>query len=123
MRRKSVLVVEDDRATRTFLQIVLSDDPSVRVIEARDGEQAARLAKEMLPDLILLDVKLPRMSGVDVLFDLRAEPATRHIPVLVLTGAATGSDKKALATLGCTEFIEKPCHPMRLLEKVRQYLG
>jgi two-component system, OmpR family, phosphate regulon response regulator PhoB len=83
----TVLVVEDDSWARAMAHMLLADEGYV-VLEAETGEEAQQIAEEHSPDAILLDLGLPTKSGVDVLRDLKANPATRQIPVLVLSANA-----------------------------------
>lgn len=93
---RSVLLVEDDPWLRPLLAELLADE-GYRVIEAADGDVVASLAAEDPPDAIVLDLRLPRKSGLEVLAELRADPATAHVPVLVLSGEVDDLTRRILA--------------------------
>ena len=105
-----MLVVEDNPdderlATRTFKQAGRSEDWRV----ARDGEEALEVLKAKIPPtLVLLDLKLPRLSGVDVLTAIRDSPRLANIPVVVLTSSDEKTDLAACYALGCNAFVRKP---------------
>jgi signal transduction histidine kinase/ActR/RegA family two-component response regulator len=112
----TVLLVEDDSESRALVRRTLeSAAGQYVVIDAQDGAQALDLATGMLPDLIVLDIDLPDMSGWDVLTKLKADTATAAIPTLVLT--ATPDDQRAAQT-GVLMCLGKPIEPTRLLEKI-----
>ena len=92
------------------------------VLVATDGEEGVAMAAAEQPDLILMDLRLPVMDGWEATKRIKAQPATRHIPVIALTAhAMTGDREKALAA-GCDDFDTKPVEMSRLLEKVRALL-
>jgi CheY-like chemotaxis protein len=105
-----MLVVEDNPdderlATRTFKQAGRAEDWRV----ARDGEEALEILKAKIPPtLVLLDLKLPRLSGVDVLTAIREDTRLGHIPVVVLTSSDEKTDLAACYALGCNAFVRKP---------------
>ena len=87
MEQRTVLVVDDDATVRTLIAELL-DEAGYAVLEADCGRQALRLADEHLPTVVLLDHRLPDMSGLDLLERLRSRPASRYIPVIVVSGVA-----------------------------------
>jgi DNA-binding response OmpR family regulator len=91
-----ILVVEDDDWIRSLLAELLADE-GYRVLEAADGDAALRLAAEHVPDVIVLDLRLPGKSGLDVLAELRAAEATASTPVLVLSGEVDELTRRVLA--------------------------
>jgi two-component system cell cycle response regulator DivK len=95
---------------------------SYRLLEAPDGEAALALIRQDRPDLVLMDVQLPRMSGLDVTRTLRAEPATAAIPIIVVTSfALSGDDQRAMAA-GASGYLAKPYSPRDLLALIRKFL-
>jgi CheY-like chemotaxis protein len=100
-----VLVVEDDVAVRFLMGVVLGEDLGVRVVEAASGPDAVVAAARARPSLIILDLMLPGFDGIEVLRRLRADSATRDIPVVAMSAAAGGT--QALAE-GCAAFLQKP---------------
>ena len=113
-----VLVAEDDPSVRLTIEFVLQDE-GFTVLLAEDGEQALRLALENVPDIILLDQIMPKMDGKEVLHALRAEPSTREIPVLVLTGMARGEPSEWPGA----GFVGKPFSPEVLVQRIRETLA
>jgi two-component system phosphate regulon response regulator PhoB len=113
----TILVVDDEPAIRALIRASLAG-PGWHTIEAADGESALDLAREAAPDLVLLDVALPRLSGLEVCRRLRSDPATARTPVLLLTGAA----QPEAAQVGAQGCIGKPFSPQALLAQIRQAL-
>ena len=94
-----------------------------RLIEAMDGETGVAMARQELPDLILMDVQLPKMSGLDATRLLKTDPPTRHIPIIVITSFALSGDReKAMRRPGATSYLAKPYSPRELLAMVREFL-
>ena len=116
----TVLVVDDEKNIRRTLEMVLSGE-GYRVLEAESGEKALEtLGNPHEPvDVAIFDLKLPGMSGLDALQRLRADDATRDLPVIVISGHATVHDAVAAIKLGATDFFEKPLNRERVLVSVR----
>src|SRR5450432_2773321 len=116
----TVLVVDDEKNIRRTLEMVLTGE-GYRVLEAESGEQALEtLSNPHEPvDVAIFDLKLPGMSGLDALQRLRADDATRDMPVIVVRGHATVHDAVAAIKLGATDFFEKPLNRERVLVSVR----
>ncbi len=106
-RPPRVLVADDDPAVRSILTINL-EDVGYQVIEAGDGDEALWLARRALPDLILLDVMMPGLDGMDVLAILREHPETADIPVVLITARAGDSDVLGGWKAGAAYYITKP---------------
>jgi CheY-like chemotaxis protein len=119
--RPKVLVVEDDDNDILFLQRALSGCGAELDLDiARDGESAIqRLSQGNLPDRILLDLKLPRRSGLEVLAWIRSTPALKHLSVTVMTSSGEPSDLSRIQELGIEEYVVKPVSYQALLEIVR----
>jgi two-component system cell cycle response regulator DivK len=119
---RSVLYVEDNEYNRKIVRRLLSRT-SYRLREATDGEAALGMVREERPDLILMDVQLPKMSGLDVTRALRADPATTDIPIIVVTSfALSGDDQRAMAA-GASAYIAKPYSPRELLALIQTFLA
>ena len=103
--KSKVLLVEDSKFLRLASERALSK-AGYQVSTAADGEEALRVASDKLPDIILLDMMLPKLSGVDVLKGLKANPATVDIPVIVLTGLSQMNEQKLLSE-GAAAYFEK----------------
>ena len=121
MSGKTILYVEDNEYNRKIVRRLLGD-PSYRLIEAEDGESGVAQAFQELPDLILMDVQLPKMSGLDATRILKADPRTAHIPIIVITSFALSGDREKASAAGANNYLAKPYSPRELLSLVRQYL-
>jgi DNA-binding response OmpR family regulator len=115
--QKRILIVDD---TTDILQVVSRRLQSwgYEVVTADSGEDGLRLAQEQLPDLILLDIMMPKMKGRDVCARLKTDPATKHIPVIFLTALGLADHVKAGMDLGADDYIVKPFEPAELKERI-----
>jgi two-component system cell cycle response regulator DivK len=121
-QKKKILLVEDNEFNRKIVRDLLSRQP-YDLLEAQDGEAGVEAARRELPDLIIMDVQLPKISGLDATRRIRAEPATAKIPIIVVTSfALSGDDKKAMDA-GASAYLAKPYSPRQLLEAIRKMLG
>jgi len=118
MANKRVLVVDDDVKTVELVKLYLNRD-GYRVLTAYDGVEALRLARESHPDLIVLDIMLPRLDGLEVCRSLRAES---DVPIIMLTARTTDEDKLAGLDLGADDYVTKPFSPRELAARVRAVL-
>jgi two-component system cell cycle response regulator DivK len=117
----TVLYVEDNEYNRKIVRQLLSRT-SYRLVEAVDGEAALAMIHQETPDLVLMDVQLPKMSGFDVTRALRAEAATATTPIIMVTSfALSGDDQRAMAA-GASAYLAKPYSPRELLALVRKFL-
>jgi two-component system, cell cycle response regulator DivK len=116
MTARSILIVDDDERNRKLVRDVLQAD-GIPTLEARDGEEALALAAAHLPAVILLDVRLPDIDGAEVVRRLKAEPATRDIPVVAVTALA-GAGAELIAA-GFDAVLEKPIDVVELPGRVR----
>ena len=108
-----VLVVEDNDLERMLIRHRLRLD-RVILVEAADGASAIELARSAVPDLILLDLDLPDLSGFDVIHQLKEDPATRSIPVIFVSAFGSTDDKVRALDLGAIDFVTKPFDPAEL---------
>lgn len=113
----TVLVVDDEPTIRALVRAAL-EPAGVRVVEAADGVTALESVEADRPDLILLDIALPRMSGLDVCRRLKAQRETADIPVLLLTGLVLHIDAGAVDDVGAQGVIAKPFSPAKLVSQV-----
>ena len=120
--KKRVLVIEDTLDNRQILRDLLTA-AGYDIIEAEDGAAGVAMAAEQLPDLILMDIQLPVIDGYEATRRIKADPATRHIPVVAVTSYALAGDEAKTREAGCDGYIAKPYSPRNLLEKVRGFLG
>ncbi len=121
MRSAVVLVVEDDGVLRSLLSLMLADLPGVRAVVIEDGGEALRMAAECRPSLVLLDVRMAGIDGVELTRQLRATPATKSIPIIAMS-AAPASRADALAA-GADDFLDKPFDLDDFTRKVLVYLA
>ena len=117
-----VLIADDEPSMRALVRLTL-ESHRFEILEAEDGERALELARRELPDLLFLDWTMPRISGLDVCRQLREEPATAELRVVMLTARTQQFDRLAATAVGVDDYITKPFSPLRLLEKVRETLG
>ena len=119
---KVILIVEDDPKslvlTRDLLQV-----SGYSTIEATDGEQGVELAKSKKPDLILMDIQMPKMDGLEATRILKADATTSNIPVLALTSYAMKGDEERILQAGCDGYLAKPFNIQELLKTVAEYLS
>jgi two-component system cell cycle response regulator DivK len=118
---KRVLVVEDHGDNRRILYDLLTS-AGYEMIEAITGEDGVALAEAHRPDLILMDIQLPGLDGYEATRRIKANPALRHIPIIVVTSYALSGDDTKAVEAGCDAYIAKPYSPRELLTKVRQFL-
>jgi DNA-binding response OmpR family regulator len=120
--RPAILMVEDDEEVRQLLRITLERGP-YDLIEAADGEAGLEMARRWRPRLILLDVQLPGMDGLEVCRRLKADPELRGARVLMLTAAASREDRARGAEAGADGYLTKPFGPIALLDRIATELG
>ena len=116
---KTILNVEDNEFNRKIVRHLLART-SYRLIEAGDGEAGVAAAREMRPDLVIMDIQLPKLSGLDATRELRADPATADIPIVVITSFALAGDDDKARDAGATAYLAKPYSPRELLEIIRK---
>src|SRR5436309_6220831 len=122
MDKKRILCVDDSNLILLMERLVLGRE-GFELLTASDGEQAITRAVADRPDLILLDVVMPSISGVEVCRRLRADKETAAIPIIMVTTHAEGEMVERAFESGCNDFVSKPIDPIELLAKVRNYLG
>jgi DNA-binding response OmpR family regulator len=120
--RTRVLVVEDERDIAELLKHTLERGGDIAVEVAASGDAALKAAAEEPPELILLDLNLPVLSGLEVCRLLRARPATKHVPIIMLTARTSESDRVAGLDLGADDYITKPFSTRELAARVRAAL-
>ena len=118
----TILLVEDNEDNRRIYSTILTH-AGYRVLEATDGEQGIALAMSEIPDLILMDVSIPKINGWDATRQLKANPATMGIPIIALTAHALASDREKATDVGCDGYIAKPAEPRAVLAEVVRRVG
>jgi len=121
MANELILIVEDNEKNRKLVRDVLQFK-GYRLAEAETGEEGVRLARELRPDLILMDIQLPGINGVTALRQLRADPATRAIPAIAVTASVMTEDRKTIMAAGFEDYQSKPLSVKAFLEAVRRVL-
>ena len=119
---QTLLLVEDNEDNRIIYCTVLRH-LGYEVIEAQDGVRAVELARSVQPDLILMDISIPRMDGWEATRILRGDPRTSGIPIIALTAHAMSSDRERALEAGCDDYDTKPIELPRLLGKIEALLG
>lgn len=119
MSNKTILNVEDNEYNLKIVRQLLSRT-SYRLIEAVDGEGGVATAHNELPDLILMDIQLPKLSGLEATRRLRADPKTAHIPIIVITSFALSGDSEKAKDAGASAYLAKPYSPRELLQMIRK---
>ena len=119
---QTLLLVEDNEDNRIIYSTVLRHLGYV-VIEAQDGVEAVECARSALPDLILMDISIPRMDGWEATRVLRADPRTRAIPIIALTAHALADDRERASEVGFTTYLATPIEPRVVVAEVRRWIG
>ena len=118
---KRILVVEDQEDNRQILRDLLGNH-GYELSEAENGEQAIAAVAKRRPDLILMDIQLPIMDGYEATRRIKADPALKSIPIIVVTSYALSGDESKARDAGCDAYVTKPYSPRQLLAKIREYL-
>ncbi len=121
MSAKTILYIEDNALNRKIVRDLLKRT-TYHLIEAPDGEAGVAMALEKRPDLILMDIQLPKISGLDATRKLRAEPATTATPIIAITSFALSGDAQQAKAAGATAYLAKPYSPFELLGLIRKLL-
>jgi two-component system cell cycle response regulator DivK len=121
MSGKTILYVEDNAPNRMIVRDLLKRT-TYQLIEAHDGEAGVALALERRPDLVLMDIQLPKISGLEAIRRLRAEAATAATPIIAITSFALSGDDQKAKEAGATAYLAKPYSPFELLNLIRKLL-
>jgi CheY-like chemotaxis protein len=122
MEKKAVLLVDDSDVALMTGELVLRKIGQFEVRKARNGEEAVEMAKADPPDLIVLDVVMPKMGGFDVCRALRSHPATRGVPILMATTRGEAHNIEEGFAAGCNDYVTKPLNHTEVAEKLRGLL-
>ena len=118
---KTVLIVEDNELNMKLFHDLL-DSQGYRTLQTREGLQALALARQHHPDLILMDIQLPEISGLEVTKWLKDDDELNHIPVIAVTAFAMKGDEERIRQGGCEAYLSKPISVAKFLETVRTYV-
>ncbi|HEX6923925.1 MAG TPA: response regulator [Longimicrobiaceae bacterium] len=121
MSGHKILLVEDNEDNRLVYRTIL-DHFGFQVLEAADGEEGIRRARADGPDLILMDVSIPKIDGWEATRQLKADPTTSMIPIIALTAHALATDRAKAQEAGCDGYLAKPVEPRKVVEEVRKHL-
>jgi CheY-like chemotaxis protein len=120
--QKRVLLVEDNEDNLVVYRTILEHVGYV-VIEARDGEEGVSRARSERPDIILMDISIPKMDGWEATQRLKADGNTSAIPIIALTAHALEEDRLKAMRAGCDGYLAKPVEPRRVVEEVEKFIG
>jgi len=121
MSERTILYIEDNEYNRKIVRRLMGGT-EYRLVEAVDAESGVAMAQQAPPQLILMDVQLPKLSGLDATRILKADPRTSGIPIIIITSFALSGDREKAAAAGADSYLAKPYSPRALLALVRQYL-
>ena len=121
MRPKTILSAEDNDANRRIIRDLFGKK-GYKIVEAVDGVEAIALVKQIKPDIILMDIQLPKKSGYDVTKEIKADPELKHIPIIAVTSYALSGDEDKALEAGCDAYVTKPFRPKLLLETVEEFI-
>ena len=116
------LIIEDNE-NNMYLASFLLRNNGHDVSQAYNGQDGVELAKSVQPDLILLDIQLPKMNGYEVAMELRKDDALKTVPIVAITSYAMPGDQEKALSAGCSGYIKKPINPDTFLEEVESYLN
>ena len=118
----TILLVEDNADNQEIYRVILTHH-GYSVLQAWDGERGVRMARDHAPDLILMDLTMPVVDGLEATRMLKADPVTSAIPIIALTAHATEEDRTAAEAAGCDSYLSKPVEPRKVEAEVRRVLA
>lgn len=119
---KKILVVEDNENNLYLITFIL-EKAGYRVVAAKTGEEGVGLALKEQPDLILMDIQLPGVNGLETTRRIRGAESGERIPIIALTSYALVGDREQVIAAGCTGYIEKPINPETIMGEIEKYLA
>ena len=119
---RKLLIADDEAGVRSLVRMTLESD-RYEILEASNGEEALRIARDQHPALVLLDVTMPELDGFEVCMALKDDPATAQIAVVLLTARAQEADQARASEVKADDYFTKPFSPVALLSKVDEVLG
>ncbi len=123
MKRKKVLLVDDSTTALLMEQMILKNRSDVELILARDGQEAAEKTLAELPDLIVMDVVMPRMTGIEACRQIRLQDPTSHIPIILVTTRGEPENVENGYASGCNDYVTKPINGSELITKIEDFIG
>jgi two-component system cell cycle response regulator DivK len=122
MSQKKVMIVEDNELNMKLFNDLL-EAHGIQTVQTRSGKDVPELARAEQPDLILMDIQLPEVSGLEVTSWLKKDPELKHIPVVAVTAFAMKGDEQKIREGGCEDYISKPISIGRFLDVVQKYIN
>ncbi len=122
MAKKTVLIVEDSELNMRLFNDLL-EAFGYRTVKTRDGRQALPLAREHKPDLIVMDIQLPEVSGLEITDRLKKDSALKNIPVVAVTAFAMRGDEQKILAAGCDAYLSKPISVTTFLDTIKKFIG
>lgn len=119
---KTVLIVEDNPLNLKLMRDLL-EASDIQTIQTKNGREALEAARARTPDLILMDIQLPDVSGLEVTRTIKQDERLKKIPVIAITALALRGDEERILAAGCDTYIAKPISVIKLLEQVKKYLA
>ena len=119
---KTVLIVEDNELNMKLFNDLL-EAHGYRVLQTRDGLSALEIARQHMPDLIIMDIQLPEISGLEITDRLKKDAALKAIPIVAVTAFAMRGDEQKILGAGCDAYLSKPISVSTFLETIRKYIG
>ncbi len=119
---KTVLIVEDNELNMKLFRDLLEAN-GIETVQTREGKRALEMTREHKPDLIIMDIQLPEVSGLDITKQLKEDPELSHIPVIAVTAFAMKGDEQKIREGGCEDYVSKPISVSSFIETVRKHLG
>ena len=119
---QTVLLIEDQEDNRRILRDLLTS-AGFEIVEAVDGEAGVAAARAHVPELILMDIQLPVIDGLEATRRIKARPELRHIPIIAVTSYALSGDEAKAREAGCDDYVTKPFRPRQLLAKIKEQLA
>ena len=120
---RTILIVDDDASIRRLIATTLEDVAGYRLEEAADGDEAVELALDALPEIVFLDLEMPRVDGIETCRRMRSEPALADATIVVLTGDSGDVAERSAQAAGADLFLTKPFSPLHLLQLVDEIGG
>ena len=123
MKIKTILLADDEEPVRALVAATIRDDSRYKILEAKDGMEALEIARKEKPDIILLDIMMPKMDGFEVCRQLKSDPRTSGISIILLTALAQNTDKGKAKEVGANGYFAKPFSPTALIKKLEEVFG
>jgi CheY-like chemotaxis protein len=121
--RKKILLVDDSTTALLMEQMILKNRSDIELIVARDGQEAVEKTLAESPDLIVMDVVMPRMTGIEACRQLRLQDSTRHIPIILVTTRGEPENVESGYSSGCSDYVTKPINGSELITKIEDFIG